>query len=202
MLKSSDLYWDWDDHFSENAALGRDASQITPRLYLSDYYSAQNAEELHGLGITHVLSVLDIHPDLPEVISNDRRLYIPIDDVPQADLLQHLHTTTTFIAAALKENETNKVLVRRFTLLFFLPRNCLIPRKVHCLMGMSRSATVVCAYLVATTDMTAPVSIAHVQELRPVVSPNLGFRKQLAEYETRFDKQKPQPLQLVLPEGQ
>ncbi|KAF9531721.1 protein-tyrosine phosphatase-like protein [Crepidotus variabilis] len=166
-----------------NAALGRCASQITPRLYLSDYWSARDAEKLQALGITHVLSVMDIVPQIPEIIPASQRLHISIQDVANADLLKHLETTTAFIVAALDENLTNKVLV-------------------HCMMGISRSATVVCAYLVATTEMTAAVSISYVQELRPVVCPNLGFRQQLEDYGTRFVKQKPRPSQIVVfPEG-
>lgn len=52
-------------------------------------------------------------------------------------------------------------------------------------MGVSRSATVVCAYLVATMSMTAPESISFVQSKRGIVCPNLGFRHQLEAYEER-----------------
>ena len=53
-------------------------------------------------------------------------------------------------------------------------------------MGISRSATVVCAYLIATTPMTAPEAIDFVTERRPVVSPNVGFQSQLDVYAERF----------------
>ena len=60
------------------------------------------------------------------------------------------------------------------------------------MLGISRSPTVVCAYLIATTNLNAEESIAHVQSLRAVVCPNLGFRQQLSEYATRYVKnQKP-----------
>ena len=49
-------------------------------------------------------------------------------------------------------------------------------------MGISRSATVVCAYLVATTSMNATEAIEYVQERRSVACPNLGFRHQLEKY--------------------
>lgn len=58
----------------------------------------------------------------------------------------------------------------------------LTPVQVHCLMGISRSATVVCAYLVATTDMTAAQALAAVQAKRAVVNPNYGFQRQLRKY--------------------
>ena len=49
-------------------------------------------------------------------------------------------------------------------------------------MGISRSATVVCAYLIAESGMTGPSSIEYVRSKRPIVSPNIGFRRQLDEY--------------------
>ena len=55
-------------------------------------------------------------------------------------------------------------------------------------MGISRSATVVCAYVIATAEpsMTVSEAIAFVQSKRPAVCPNPGFRTQLESYATRF----------------
>ena len=58
--------------------------------------------------------------------------------------------------------------------------------QVHCLMGISRSATVVCAYLVATSSMLAHEAIDFVISKRSIVCPNLGFRNQLETYASRF----------------
>lgn len=63
-------------------------------------------------------------------------------------------------------------------------------RQVHCMMGISRSPTVICAYLVATTDLTTSESITHVRSIRTIVCPNLGFRQQLEEYSTQFVQRK------------
>ena len=49
-------------------------------------------------------------------------------------------------------------------------------------MGISRSATVVCAYLIAEEGMTGPAAIDFVRERRPIICPNVGFRRQLDEY--------------------
>lgn len=51
---------------------------------------------------------------------------------------------------------------------------------------MSRSATVVCAYLIASTGMIATEAIAYTQAKRGIVCPNIGFRKQLEIYSHRF----------------
>ena len=49
-------------------------------------------------------------------------------------------------------------------------------------MGISRSATVVCAYLIAEQTLAASAAVDFVREKRPVVCPNIGFRRQLGEY--------------------
>ncbi len=90
---------------------GRLASQITPRLHLSDYRTARDAQKLEELGISHIISLLEFPPDLPEIIPADRRLHIAVADDPKADILKHLGTTTSFIIAAFNENTSNKVLV-------------------------------------------------------------------------------------------
>lgn len=49
-------------------------------------------------------------------------------------------------------------------------------------MGISRSATVICAYLIATTRMTPREALAAVRAKRSIVSPNMGFLRQLEDY--------------------
>ena len=54
---------------------------------------------------------------------------------------------------------------------------------VHCMWGMSRSASVVIAYMMATQRMTLLKSITYVKGKRRVVKPNSGFLCQLLWYE-------------------
>ncbi|KAL4245857.1 hypothetical protein ABKN59_008805 [Abortiporus biennis] len=140
------------------------ASLIIPRLYLSNFLTARDEKQLQALGVTHVVSVLE-HP--PKYSSRVKTLHIALSDTSDTNILDHLDTTTEFIRAALAENEENKVLV-------------------HCLMGISRSATVVCAYLIATQSMHPTEALDYVMERRSIVCPNLGFRKQLEVYGMRF----------------
>ena len=52
---------------------------------------------------------------------------------------------------------------------------------VHCFAGVSRSATVVVAYLITHRGMTYDQAIAVVREKRPKVNPNVGFLEQLQQ---------------------
>ena len=165
-------------------------SLITPRLYLSDYGTARDSKKIEELGITHVISVIECIPRLPEVIPQTQRFHLRLSDSFEVNILKHLDATTAFITAALEENETNKVIV---SILFGSSLTySFINWQVHCRLGISRSATVVCAYLIATTNLSARESIAHLQSLRSIVNPNFGFRRQLGDYATRYeDKPKP-----------
>lgn len=53
-------------------------------------------------------------------------------------------------------------------------------------MGISRSTTVVMAYLIATSQMTPHEALAAVRAKRAIVRPNRGFMSQLHEYHSRF----------------
>lgn len=57
---------------------------------------------------------------------------------------------------------------------------------VHCEMGISRSATVVIAYLMSALKMTLFEGYQYVLERRPVIRPNSSFMKQLKEYEKKL----------------
>ncbi|KAJ7035600.1 protein-tyrosine phosphatase-like protein [Mycena alexandri] len=143
------------------------ASLIVPRVYLSDYFTARDPKQLSRLKITHVVSVLEREPTIPDYIPDNHKLHISVADRADVDIQQYLTQTTAFITAALEENEENNVLV-------------------HCFQGVSRSATVVCAYIVATTTLTATESITYAQAKRSVVCPNLGFRNQLQAWSQQF----------------
>ena len=88
-----------------------EAQCIVPRVYLTDYGTATNTQDLSRLAATHIVSILEQDVDLPPFIKEGNKLHIRIADTMRADLLQHLDKTTAFIQAALEENNTNVVVV-------------------------------------------------------------------------------------------
>ncbi|XP_062442201.1 dual specificity protein phosphatase 22-A-like [Rhea pennata] len=54
---------------------------------------------------------------------------------------------------------------------------------VHCLAGVSRSTTVLVAYLMTVTDLGWETCLAATKAARSYVSPNFGFQRQLRDYE-------------------
>lgn len=63
---------------------------------------------------------------------------------------------------------------------------------VHCEMGISRSSTVVIAYLMRYHNMTRDEAYEVCKTRRPMVYPNQGFWKQLQDYETKLKNERRQ----------
>jgi protein-tyrosine phosphatase len=57
---------------------------------------------------------------------------------------------------------------------------------VNCAQGKSRSGTMACAYLMSSTKVTAAVALAEIQVARPLVQPNVGFMRQLGDFEGKL----------------
>lgn len=93
---------------------------------------ALSSSQKSGLGITHVLSVCPDHPADP---GDNHHLCIPVQDSEFENLLVHLPSACSFIQNAIDAG--GKVLV-------------------HCVMGISRSATVICAYRESTRPSLYP----------------------------------------------
>ncbi|KAJ3482480.1 hypothetical protein NLI96_g6963 [Meripilus lineatus] len=89
-------------------------------------------------------------------------IQIPLQDNPFAELAAHLPNTTGFIEEALRDPNARVL--------------------VHCIQGVSRSTSVVCAYLIARLGFEPGEAVRHVKERRSQANPNPGFVSQLGEY--------------------
>ncbi|KAH3758221.1 dual specificity protein phosphatase 15 [Pelomyxa schiedti] len=138
--------------------------KIMQGLFLGDERNAYDSETLKQLGVTHVLSVMEID-DIEDHVSHfsaDISLsHIHIPDDTTADLSQHFAAGVEFIHKARAEGGT--VLV-------------------HCVWGMSRSASIVIAYVMQALSMDFLPALRCVQSERPIVFPNMGFANQLQKY--------------------
>ncbi|PCH43952.1 phosphotyrosine protein [Wolfiporia cocos MD-104 SS10] len=136
------------------------ASEIVPGLFVCDVYTATSPAISRGLGITHVVSVVkDNYPRFPRSM---KHISIPIDDSREAELLGYLDYTVEWITSALQRK--GRVMV-------------------HCIWGMSRSASVAIAYIMAAKHIPLENALKLVVARREVVKPNSGFMQQLKVYE-------------------
>ena len=136
-------------------------SQITPEVYLTGIFglTKENFEENR---ITHVVNVSYEAPDIE--INGISYIRILVDDDPTEDLYPFFDTGADFINKAVKEGG-----------------HCV----VHCVAGVSRSTTVVLAYLIKHKHMTLKQGFKLVYEKRKCIKPIIGFMKQLMAFEKK-----------------
>ena len=53
---------------------------------------------------------------------------------------------------------------------------------IHCIAGVSRSATIACLFLSCTLKITPETALQMLQRVRPIACPNANFMKQLTYY--------------------
>lgn len=135
-------------------------NQILPGLYIGSLKDSRDVEQLKKNNITHILSVHE--KPKSGLVKNIVYLCINIDDAPSENISQHFPICIKFIHDARKNN--GNVLV-------------------HCVLGMSRSPTIVIAYIMTITDFSTAEATNVVKIRRQITNPNFGFQRQLIDFE-------------------
>ncbi|XP_069812883.1 dual specificity protein phosphatase 26 [Dendropsophus ebraccatus] len=141
------------------------ADEVWPGLYLGNQEIAANKGELCRMHITHILNATHSRYRGGEEYYRGMYIsYMGIDaqDSPTFDMSVHFYPAADFIHRALRER--GKILV-------------------HCAVGVSRSATLVLAYLMIYHRMTLVEAINTVKDRRGII-PNRGFLRQLLELDS------------------
>ena len=157
---------------------------IEEGLYLGSIDAARDRELLKQNNITRVLSLLDSFPDskpsgnseydedcyyyLRPFDSSFDHLKLTIQDSYTSNLIQHLPAALKFISDSQKAQ-----------------KNIL----VHCAAGISRSSSVVIAYIMVKYSLSLQEGIHIVKDKRRCICPNDGFKRQLMIVRTENFKQ-------------
>ncbi|NWH21731.1 DUS22 phosphatase, partial [Grus americana] len=120
---------------------------------------ARDVEQLSKNNITHILS---IHDSARPMLEGVKYLCIPAADSPSQNLARHFRESIKFIHECRLTGE-----------------GCL----VHCLAGVSRSVTLVVAYIMTITDFGWEDALSVVRAARSCANPNMGFQRQLQDFE-------------------
>ncbi|KAM4596754.1 dual specificity protein phosphatase 22-A [Fundulus diaphanus] len=139
--------------------MGNGMNKVVDGLYLGNIRDSENRENLSKNGITHILSVYNNAKPVYEDITY---LCIHAADASSQNLLQHFKQCIGFIHECRLNGGA-----------------CL----VHCLAGVSRSTTMVVAYLMTVTHYSWEECLTAVKAVRSFVGPNCGFQQQLQEYQ-------------------
>ncbi|NWX85107.1 DS13B phosphatase, partial [Nothoprocta ornata] len=151
--------------------------QVWPNVYLGDAWAARNKTALQNLNITHILNAADG----PYSINTGAKYYndlqieyygIEAFDDPSFDLSIFFYDAANFIGKALNTSG-GKVFV-------------------HCAMGVSRSASLVLAFLMIHENMTLVDALKTVSSHRDIC-PNSGFLSQLRDLDIKLNEERKGP---------
>ena len=147
------------ENYIINLADNNDINEVADNLYVGNISTATNKELLQEKGITHIVNILS-HRFEPYP-SDFEYMHIHAYDVINWTLIYNFQATNLFIRDALKDG--GKVYI-------------------HCMCGVSRSVSVLLAYLMTQSTKSLDVLLKEVQSARPVANPNPGFITQLIEF--------------------
>lgn len=134
-------------------------SRIIPGVYVGGIASASSKSQLAENNVTHICTVLhyEFHA------STGKQTIFLADDSPSQDLSRYFKDACLFIHEA--RISGGGVLI-------------------HCACGVSRSVTITLAYLMVISGLPLCQLYKAIQGARPCAFPNLGFVRQLIEFET------------------
>ncbi|KAL6188111.1 hypothetical protein ACLB2K_039505 [Fragaria x ananassa] len=145
------------------AFFDKECSRIAEHIYLGSDAVAKNREVLRKNGITHVLNCVGFVS--PEYFKNDlvyKTLWLK--DSPSEDITSILYDVFDYFEDVRKQNG------RVF---------------VHCRQGVSRSTSLVIAYLMWREGQSFQDAFQYVKAARGVTNPNMGFACQLLQCQKR-----------------
>ena len=148
-------------------------SKILPNLWIANHESTCDLQSLKDRNIKHIIcAVLGLTARFP----NDFHYYMLRIRDTNEDIYQYFDYIADLIQKCLSKNE---------------------PVLVHCRHGVSRSVTLVAAYLIKFCNMTVKEAIEFIQQSRQCANPIPPFRHQLASFEEncRSDKARLRSLQ-------
>jgi atypical dual specificity phosphatase len=131
---------------------------VYENIYIGNYASALQKDILKQMGITHILIT---GKNLKEMFPNDFKYnIIPLYDSEYTKLDIYIEKSNSFIEEG---NSKGKILV-------------------HCGHGISRSVSMVLAYIISMKKIPYSKAISLIKEKRAIAKPNSGFEKQLRNF--------------------
>lgn len=135
--------------------------EIIQGLYLGDWRCASNKISLQDKNIKNVLNITKNHPNLFE--SEYNYLHYIAEDSPTENFYDVMKGGSEFINNCQEEKKENIL--------------------VHCEAGISRSATVVMAFLIKHKNYNLKNAYFYTKSKRNKISPNYGFIRLLLKWE-------------------
>jgi dual specificity phosphatase 12 len=138
--------------------------KVSDYLYIGNRRAGEKIKILQSEGISKVLQLLDFYIP-PDVNSEIEVHFIQMEDSENQSLSRILPEALRYIHRAICQRQ--KILV-------------------HCNAGVSRSGSVLIAYLMACLRISFSQALAIAQEARACIDPNPGFTKQLNSMDVNY----------------
>ena len=136
--------------------------KITDKIFLGDIDGATDFDYFSKEKINNVLSIINKPHEYQKEDKINHKV-IPIDDFDDVNIIKYFKECIEFIEKA------DKVFI-------------------HCMCGISRSSTIVIAYLMWKAHCSYYDAYFFVKNRRPFIDPNDGFVKQLKIFEELLNK--------------
>ena len=148
------------EYYNINPVADReDLNEVYENIYVGNISTACNKEKLEELGIKNVITAVS---GVPEIYPKDFNYkLVDVLDITKENMIPVFDDTSQFIDESLKNG--GKVYV-------------------HCMCGVSRSVTIVCAYLAKKHNIEPLVALDMIKKHRDIANPNLSFMQQLENY--------------------
>ena len=163
------------------------ATLVVPGLYLGSVYHTYELPYLEYLGIKYIVSAIETK-DLPDKLREFASV-TTIGDTATMDAAATAESSIILRHLDIKDdgsNESTQKLRSVLNLIVDELRQQIengITCFVHCQYGISRSSTIVAAYLIKYKHYTAENAVEYLRSYRPQVSPKMNFMRLLQEYE-------------------
>ena len=148
------------------------ANHILDEIYIGNVYDAHNIEKLNELNIKNIISAVTGFDNIYDNTFNQFSLHL-IDNEEQ-NIIHYFEITNFYIDNIVSKNissdpHKNKILI-------------------HCICGVSRSVTILIAYIIKKYNYNPTDALELVKKHRSIANPNNNFMNQLWIYYNSLKK--------------
>ena len=146
----------------KESGISYNIDKITDNIFLGSVKGLSDKDYFKAEKITTILSLIEETPEIDKEL-NIKHKKIHIDDLFSENIIKHFKECIEFI------DNNGKIFI-------------------HCECGVSRSATIVIAYLMWKTHSTFDAVYSYIKKIRPEIDPNNGFRRQLKKFQQLLEE--------------
>ena len=147
----------WNTYSDINHYIKDEPANIIENLWLGNF-----GHGIYGPSISKYKFDFIVNLGAHEHENSVENITINLSDYPDVKIKDYFDTTTSVIHEQLEKNKNVYV---------------------HCHAGVSRSTTMIIAYLMKYKNMSLESALMLCRKKRPMVNPNSGFMEQLRDYE-------------------